>query len=513
MQRNACAQCGGKLELKNITHRQQWGDELYEFENVPALVTNTADSGDGSLRQALLDAAGAPGLTHTIEFELPAGAQTIELLSPLPTITDPIIFDLDSTQSATIEASPANAWDNYGALTKTGDGSLTLEDVESFNANILVEAGTLVLDGNSTPTATSSLLVTVSGTGTLELAGPVPDLPAGVDIVNNSTAPAGILVSGMNQGVGSISGDGNVVVDSGSNITVDSVDQNSLSIGAGSTFTIAPSGPGISTDSTAVPTAPSTATAGGSDSGSDSGSDALAAIQAAAASGSISSVKGQQLENRIAAIERLAATDPGLDVSLLESNILAALPAQPAPTTKVAAATSADDSQRSSGATPTVTVAPPVHTTATPASFVEAVPDISATAVAGGGGFSAGRDSLLSQLFEQLGEDMSGAGIHFGGPRNGSFSDPSLGDTTIAEPAAMGQITSRMIFESLGLDFAGMPSIGSRRASRSERIVLDSVDSDWSDDFLSAVSAFGDSSAGRTVFQPAPIGICAGRCL
>ena len=32
------------------------------------------------------------------------------------------------------------------------------------------------------------------------------------------------------------------------------------------------------------------------------------------------------MENRIAAIERLAATDPGLDVSLLESRVLAALP-------------------------------------------------------------------------------------------------------------------------------------------------------------------------------------------
>ena len=38
MQRNACAQCGGNLEPQNTTHRQQWGEELYEFENVPALV-------------------------------------------------------------------------------------------------------------------------------------------------------------------------------------------------------------------------------------------------------------------------------------------------------------------------------------------------------------------------------------------------------------------------------------------------------------------------------------------
>ena len=35
---------------------------------------------------------------------------------------------------------------------------------------------------------------------------------------------------------------------------------------------------------------------------------------------------GQQLVNRIAAIERLAATDPGLDVNLSEDRVLAALP-------------------------------------------------------------------------------------------------------------------------------------------------------------------------------------------
>jgi YgiT-type zinc finger domain-containing protein len=33
-----CARCGGTLERKNITHQQPWGTELYEFEDVPALV-------------------------------------------------------------------------------------------------------------------------------------------------------------------------------------------------------------------------------------------------------------------------------------------------------------------------------------------------------------------------------------------------------------------------------------------------------------------------------------------
>lgn len=33
-----CALCGGTLERKSITYQHPWRGELYEFENVPALV-------------------------------------------------------------------------------------------------------------------------------------------------------------------------------------------------------------------------------------------------------------------------------------------------------------------------------------------------------------------------------------------------------------------------------------------------------------------------------------------
>ena len=33
-----CAHCRGSLERQTVTHQQPWGEELYEFENVPALV-------------------------------------------------------------------------------------------------------------------------------------------------------------------------------------------------------------------------------------------------------------------------------------------------------------------------------------------------------------------------------------------------------------------------------------------------------------------------------------------
>ena len=56
-------------------------------------VTNTNDSGPGSLRQVILDANASPG-TDTITFNIPgAGPHTIQPASALPTITDPVVID------------------------------------------------------------------------------------------------------------------------------------------------------------------------------------------------------------------------------------------------------------------------------------------------------------------------------------------------------------------------------------------------------------------------------------
>jgi len=56
-------------------------------------VTNTNDSGTGSLRQAILDANGNPGL-DTIVFNIARGGmQTIAPTSPLPEITDSVVID------------------------------------------------------------------------------------------------------------------------------------------------------------------------------------------------------------------------------------------------------------------------------------------------------------------------------------------------------------------------------------------------------------------------------------
>src|SRR5262249_6298209 len=64
----------------------------YQFK-----VPNTSDSGNGSLRQAILNANATPNLPGSpdvIRFAIPgSGVQTIKPLSALPSITDPVIID------------------------------------------------------------------------------------------------------------------------------------------------------------------------------------------------------------------------------------------------------------------------------------------------------------------------------------------------------------------------------------------------------------------------------------
>jgi uncharacterized repeat protein (TIGR01451 family) len=76
-------------------HRLRPGVEQVESRQLLAtfLVTTVADSGSGSLRQAILD-ADATTTQSTINFNIaPGGAQTIIPSSPLPVISNPMIID------------------------------------------------------------------------------------------------------------------------------------------------------------------------------------------------------------------------------------------------------------------------------------------------------------------------------------------------------------------------------------------------------------------------------------
>ena len=105
-------------------------------------VVNAADSGAGSLRQAIIDGNSTPGAS-TIDFDiLPPGAHTISLLTPLPALVNPTIIDgttqpgyaanigpliqLDGANILDTTVTPPTPVPNVTGLTLTG-GSSTVE--------------------------------------------------------------------------------------------------------------------------------------------------------------------------------------------------------------------------------------------------------------------------------------------------------------------------------------------------------------------------------------------------
>ncbi len=87
-------------------------------------VTNTNESGPGSLAQAILDANANPG-ADVIQFGIPAsGLQTIVLTGPLPPVTDPVLIDGYTQSGASANTDPVadNAVLQIELLGSGGDG-------------------------------------------------------------------------------------------------------------------------------------------------------------------------------------------------------------------------------------------------------------------------------------------------------------------------------------------------------------------------------------------------------
>ena len=90
-------------------------------------VTNTNDSGSGSLRQAILERECQPWNGDTIAFSIGSGAKTITPTTQLPFITAPVIID-GSTQPGfsskpLIEISGATVSNNGDGLVIDSGGS------------------------------------------------------------------------------------------------------------------------------------------------------------------------------------------------------------------------------------------------------------------------------------------------------------------------------------------------------------------------------------------------------
>ena len=99
--------------------------ELLESRDAPAVftVTTTADSGAGSLRQAILNANANPGL-DTIQFQIGTGPQVITPATALPNISDSVI--LDGTTQPGYGGTPLIVLD--GSAAPVGSSGLVLYD-------------------------------------------------------------------------------------------------------------------------------------------------------------------------------------------------------------------------------------------------------------------------------------------------------------------------------------------------------------------------------------------------
>ena len=135
-----------------------------EFASLTFPVTTTANSGAGSLRQAILDANTAPG-NDLITFAIPgAGPHTIAPLSALPAITSPVT--IDGTTQAGFDGVPIIELDG----TNAGGGA----------SGLFITAGNSIVRG---------LVVNRFGTG-----GPASQPPA-------SDGGAGIVLAGAGNNV------------------------------------------------------------------------------------------------------------------------------------------------------------------------------------------------------------------------------------------------------------------------------------------------------------------------
>ncbi|HSW75974.1 MAG TPA: hypothetical protein VLG50_02955, partial [Candidatus Saccharimonadales bacterium] len=111
------------------------------------LVTNTADSGPGSLRQAIIDANADPGSPRIINFAIGAGVQTITPLTALPDLTASNILIDGSSQPGyagipLIVIDGTNAAFGFDGLTITAVNNCTIQDLvinNGFDNGIFIQ--------------------------------------------------------------------------------------------------------------------------------------------------------------------------------------------------------------------------------------------------------------------------------------------------------------------------------------------------------------------------------------
>ena len=171
------------------------------------IVTNTNDSGAGSLRQAILNANASP-TPVTITFDIPgAGVQTITPTSALPSITAPVVIDAESqpgySGSPLIVLDGASAGGGANGLDLTGN-NITVKGlvINSFaQAGILINGTNDVIQQNYVGTNAAGN-APLGNSHAIELAVATNAVIGGVGAGNliGGSANSGILVNADSSG-------------------------------------------------------------------------------------------------------------------------------------------------------------------------------------------------------------------------------------------------------------------------------------------------------------------------
>ncbi len=180
-------------------NRKPFQPEFHGLEKrmMPAtfLVNTVADSGAGSLRQAITDSNATPG-SNLIDFGIGTGAQTISLLSALPSIMVPVVIDGTSQPGYTnaplidIDGTSAGAGANGLVLGLGSDGTT----IRALVINNFAGAGISI---TTTDNAVQGSFIGTDAAGTA---------------AGNQPMANGIIVSGASNTIGgTAAGAGNVI--------------------------------------------------------------------------------------------------------------------------------------------------------------------------------------------------------------------------------------------------------------------------------------------------------------
>jgi len=177
--------------------------EVLEDRRLLALftVTTTDDSGPGSFRQAILDSNSTPE-KNTIAFAIGnGGVQTIQLLSPLPDIVQPVV--IDGTTQPGYNGRPLIVLQGAGTNTNglvitSGDSTVKGLVINHFSLYglHLIEGGGNVISGNYIGTDVTGTQAVGNGIGIAIVQG------SSNNIIGGTVPAARNLISGNATGIG-----------------------------------------------------------------------------------------------------------------------------------------------------------------------------------------------------------------------------------------------------------------------------------------------------------------------